>query len=79
MQVKLFQDTTLEGYFIPKNTMIIPLQWAVHMDPDIWHEPYKFNPDRFLDNDGKFCAPSAFIPFQTGKENILMFIKEFKK
>lgn len=84
------QDTTLQGYYIPKNAMIIPLQWAVHMDPDVWMDPYKFDPgttrrinffyystdlnhfkltDRFLDSDGKFSAPSAFIPFQTGSQS----------
>lgn len=73
---ELLQDTTLEGYFIPKNAMIIPLQWAVHMDPDIWHDPYKYDPDRFLDGEGKFFAKSAFIPFQTGKVNFPHVHKE---
>lgn len=26
--------------------------WAVHHDPRIWDEPWKFNPNRFLDASG---------------------------
>lgn len=53
--------------------MIIPLQWAVHMNPDVWEEPYKYKPERFLDINGQFCPSPAFIPFQTGKMVLFMF------
>ncbi|GAB0095341.1 Cytochrome P450 306a1 [Sergentomyia squamirostris] len=60
-------DTKIGGYRIPKGTMILPLQWAVHMNPRTWRNPDNFTPERFIDSNGQFNAPPHFIPFQTGK------------
>lgn len=59
-------STVLNGFNIPKGTMLIPLQWAVHMDATAWTDPEKFDPDRFISEAGSFTCPPQFIPFQTG-------------
>ena len=41
------------------------------MDPDLWHEPEKFNPSRFLNNEGKISKPSYFLPFGVGRRMCL--------
>ncbi|XP_062557655.1 cytochrome P450 306a1 [Armigeres subalbatus] len=64
-------DITIGGYKVPKNSMIIPLLWSVHMDPKLWPDPERFNPDRFLDDAGQYTAPAHFMPFQTGKRMCL--------
>ncbi|XP_058810795.1 cytochrome P450 2C23 isoform X3 [Phymastichus coffea] len=61
------EDTKIEDYDIPKGTMIIPVQWAVHMNPLYWPEPHTFKPERFIEKDGSLAKPDAFLPFQIGK------------
>ncbi|KAL3269718.1 hypothetical protein HHI36_008778 [Cryptolaemus montrouzieri] len=60
-------DIEIEGYNIPSNSMVVPLLWAVHMDDKVWKNPEYFDPFRFLDDNGRFYKPEAFIPFQIGK------------
>ncbi|XP_053625148.1 cytochrome P450 306a1 [Plodia interpunctella] len=61
------EDTYLGDYVIPKGAMVIPLQWAMHMDGAVWDNPEEFRPSRFLAPDGSLLKPQEFIPFQTGK------------
>ncbi|XP_076819652.1 vitamin D 25-hydroxylase-like [Clavelina lepadiformis] len=60
------EDTELEGYSVPKGTPVIFNLWAVLMDPDYWHEPDKFNPDRFINEKRNFFKPSYAVPFNMG-------------
>ena len=57
------------GYRIPKGTMVVPLQWAIHMNPKTFPKPEEYDPSRFLEDGTNFTKPESFIPFQIGKEN----------
>ncbi|XP_040198890.1 cytochrome P450 1A5 [Rana temporaria] len=45
-------DTVLNGYFIPKGICVMINQWQVNHDPKLWKDPFKFSPERFLNEDG---------------------------
>ena len=67
-------DAVIEGYSIPKDTMIIPNLWSVNRDPKMWKDPDVFNPERFLDGDGKeidMKLVPSFMPFSTGHRRCL--------
>ncbi|XP_025934139.1 cytochrome P450 2U1 isoform X3 [Apteryx rowi] len=57
----------LQGYTIPKGSVIVPNLWSVHRDPNIWEKPDDFQPTRFLDENGELIKKEAFIPFGMGK------------
>ncbi|XP_069006180.1 cytochrome P450 2J4-like [Embiotoca jacksoni] len=61
------KDTTLDKYTIPKGTMIMPTLHSVLHDELMWETPHSFNPQHFLDQDGKFRKREAFLPFSAGK------------
>ena len=61
-------DTTLGDYFIPKNTPLLINYYGLTRDERYWEEPEKFNPYRFLDENGKFKKDllDKFYPFGIG-------------
>ncbi|XP_018405675.1 PREDICTED: cytochrome P450 306a1-like, partial [Cyphomyrmex costatus] len=61
------EDTQIGNYDVPKNTMVVPLQWAIHTDPSYWRDPLLFKPGRFIAEDGSLIKPKAFLPYQAGK------------
>ncbi|KAF5680510.1 oxidoreductase [Fusarium circinatum] len=45
-------DDVFEGYFIPKDAIIMPNIWYFAHDPEVHQDPMRFNPERFLSTDG---------------------------
>ncbi|XP_077130965.1 cytochrome P450 2K1-like isoform X2 [Ranitomeya variabilis] len=60
-------DVYLRGYLIPKGIEVIPSLTSVLYDKTQWKTPYDFNPNHFLDENGKFVRPDAFMPFSVGR------------
>ncbi|XP_072050913.1 cytochrome P450 2J4-like [Amphiura filiformis] len=61
------EDTTIDGYTIPKETLVLANLSLVHHNPDTWKNPDEFNPERFLDKDGCLMEREKLIPFSTGR------------
>ncbi|CAG7826688.1 unnamed protein product, partial [Allacma fusca] len=61
------EDTTFEGYDMPKGTFITANQHYIHHDPKIWGDPEIFRPERFIDSEGKIQKKECLIPFSIGK------------
>lgn len=61
-------DTTLQGYNIPKDSMVLFNVSAIHNDPQTWKNPAEFLPSRFLDAEGQFVRPrdGSFLLFGAG-------------
>jgi cytochrome P450 len=41
-------DTAGKEYTVPSGTAIFMHGYAMGLDPELWEEPEKFNPDRWL-------------------------------
>ncbi|XP_059840290.1 cytochrome P450 2J2-like [Hypanus sabinus] len=65
------RDTTVGKYFIPKGTQVLTNLYSVLMDKSEWETPEEFNPEHFLDKNGKFVRKEAFVPFSRGKRNCM--------
>ncbi|XP_039196466.1 cytochrome P450 2J5-like isoform X2 [Crotalus tigris] len=61
------KDVKMRGYHIPKGSIIIPDLRSVLLDPEQWETPEEFNPNHFLDKDGKFMEREEFLSFGIGQ------------
>ncbi|XP_076100718.1 cytochrome P450 2C29-like isoform X1 [Mytilus galloprovincialis] len=59
-------DTTINGFKIPKNTIIMSSLISVHLDETIWKNPKEFNPGRFLNESNDIINKEYLIPFSIG-------------
>lgn len=41
--------------------------WAIHHDPALWKDAHNFNPDNFLDDQGRLTRPPQMMPFGAGR------------
>ncbi|XP_028640056.1 cytochrome P450 2J6-like, partial [Grammomys surdaster] len=55
-------DTNLNGFHLPKGTMVLTNLTALHRDPREWATPDTFNPEHFSEN-GQFKKRESFLPF----------------
>lgn len=58
---------------LASKTSLSEARVQVRIDPTYWPDPFKFQPDRFLTEDGCFFKPESFLPFQTGNDFQLPF------
>ena len=67
----LKSDLQLGERIIPANVELWINIHALHMDPKIWPEPLKFDPDRFSPDNIRKRHPFAFTPFSGGLRNCI--------
>jgi cytochrome P450 family 4 len=63
--------TTKTGYTIPEGTVLHIHIFDLHRNAEIYPEPLKFDPDRFLPEQVAERHPFAYIPFSAGPRNCI--------
>nr|XP_033183429.1 probable cytochrome P450 305a1 [Bombus vancouverensis nearcticus] len=48
---RVLHDTILDKYTVPRDTTILVNMYSINKDPNIYPEPHKFMPERFIRND----------------------------
>ncbi|CAG8034199.1 unnamed protein product [Penicillium nalgiovense] len=61
------------GYKIPKDAVIIPALHHIHNNPELWDNPYKFDPDRWDTPEVKDRHKASYVPFGAGPRMCIGF------
>ncbi|KAK9371396.1 cytochrome P450 [Lipomyces kononenkoae] len=60
------EGATIAGHFVPGNTTVSAATWTIHHDPHLFPEPFKYRPERWLDEKEGPIARKYCLPFSTG-------------
>uniref|UniRef100_A0A0K0F0V7 Cytochrome P450 4V2 (inferred by orthology to a human protein) n=1 Tax=Strongyloides venezuelensis TaxID=75913 RepID=A0A0K0F0V7_STRVS len=65
------KEIDILGYTLPKDTDFMVSIYHIHLNPETYPNPYKFDPDRFLPENCATRDPYDFIPFSAGPRNCI--------
>lgn len=68
---KTVVDEQVDSYKIPKETVVFYNIWAIHHQEEVFPEPMKFKPRRWLDKDDHFQRSKSFMLFSAGKRTCM--------
>ncbi|KAF9619590.1 hypothetical protein IFM89_007911 [Coptis chinensis] len=60
------EECIVGGYNVPRGTMLLVNLWEIENDPNLWNEPTKFVPERFLGLEGTRVG-FKLMPFGVGR------------
>ncbi|PPQ72833.1 hypothetical protein CVT26_003342 [Gymnopilus dilepis] len=61
------EDDNYKGYFIPKGTVVLANIWGMTHNEDVYSEPFKFKPERFLDEKGDLNEDGRVLAYGFGR------------
>ncbi|WP_328952597.1 cytochrome P450 [Kitasatospora purpeofusca] len=59
-------DTVLGGWKVASGTVVHISPYTLHRKPDLYADPQRFDPDRWLGADLRHLPPCAYLPFAAG-------------
>ncbi|CAD5112447.1 DgyrCDS1669 [Dimorphilus gyrociliatus] len=65
------KNTELKGYFIPKDTAVKAVVESVHLDEQVYSDPYSYKPHRFLSDNGLLIRSDEFLSFGLGSRRCI--------
>ncbi|KAG1794705.1 cytochrome P450 [Suillus variegatus] len=64
---RAIKDIVWKNYLIPAGATVIGNHWAIANDPEIFPEPHRFNPQRWIDDAGRVRSDLRFFAFGFGR------------
>ncbi|KAJ8588373.1 cytochrome P450 [Rhizopogon salebrosus TDB-379] len=61
------KDIIWNNYLIPAGAIVIGNHWAIANDPDVFPEPQKFNPQRWIDETGRVRDDLRYFAYGFGR------------
>ncbi|KAJ9594698.1 hypothetical protein L9F63_014032 [Diploptera punctata] len=68
---RLTEDVKIAQYTIPSGTTALIMTYMLHRNTEIYPQPEKYDPDRFLPHNVMGRHPYAYIPFSAGPRNCI--------
>ncbi|XP_055932272.1 cytochrome P450 3A41-like [Argiope bruennichi] len=65
------EDYQVGSVTIPKGAIVEAPVWDIHHDPDLWPDPWKFDPDRFSPENKASLNTMAYMAFGIGRRNCI--------
>jgi cytochrome P450 len=64
-------DDEIAGHRIPKGRLVFVSPWLTHRRPDLYPDPERFDPDRFLPERRAALPRLAYFPFSAGQRKCI--------